>query len=121
MWDRVHNDPFRERRGSLLLQPAVLGFGRDEDGNVGAGLFPERQEYWHVLRFGLLQEYNIGIDVAADETESLAIEGPVKVPDAFGFEVGELLSRRTVEWLEPKRNGGDDETRTRDLCRDRAP
>src|SRR5260370_41646614 len=55
-----------------------------------------------VLRLGLLQEYNVGIGVAADESESLAIEGPVKVPDAFGFEVGDLLSRRTVERLEPE-------------------
>jgi len=32
---------------SLLLQPRVLGFGIFEDGDVGVGVFPEREEIWY--------------------------------------------------------------------------
>jgi len=54
------------------------------------------------LRFGFLQEHNIGICVAADHTQLAAVERPVKVPDLFRFEIGDLLSRRAVKWLEPE-------------------
>jgi hypothetical protein len=40
--------------------------------------------------------------VAADHAQLAAIERPVKVGDLFGCEVGELLSRRTVERLKPE-------------------
>jgi len=66
------------------------------------GVFPEREEYWHVLWFGFLQEDDVGIGVAADQTELGAVERPVKVNDLLRFEVGELLSRGTVERLEPE-------------------
>jgi hypothetical protein len=49
-----------------------------------------------------LQEYYIEIIVAADHTQLAAVERPVKVTDVFRFEVGDLLSWRTVEWLEPE-------------------
>jgi len=40
--------------------------------------------------------------VAADQAKFLAVERPVKVPNVFRFEVGDLLSRRTVEGLKPE-------------------
>jgi hypothetical protein len=49
-----------------------------------------------------LQEYNIGLGVAANHTQLATVEGPVKVHDAFRFEVGDLLSRRAIERLEPE-------------------
>ena len=44
------------------------------------------------LRLGLLQEHDIGIGVAADHPELVAVGGPAKVEDAFGLEVGDLFS-----------------------------
>jgi hypothetical protein len=40
--------------------------------------------------------------VAADQAQPAAVERPVKVPDAFRFEVGDLLPRRIVERLKPE-------------------
>lgn len=40
--------------------------------------------------------------MAADDGELLAIEGEVEVPDELGFEVGQLLTRRSVEILQPE-------------------
>src|SRR5580692_2273446 len=55
-----------------------------------------------VLRFGLLQQHNIGIGVAANQPQLAAVERPVKVGDLFRFKVGDLPSRRTVERLQPE-------------------
>jgi hypothetical protein len=55
-----------------------------------------------VLRFGFLQEHNIGIGMAADYAQLTTVERPVKVGDVFRFEVRDLLSRCTVEGLEPE-------------------
>src|SRR5580658_5687533 len=54
------------------------------------------------LRFRLFEEHDIGVGVAADEAKFLAVERPVKVPNVFRFEVGDLLSRRTIEGLKPE-------------------
>ncbi len=40
--------------------------------------------------------------MAADQSQLGAIERPVKVEDVFRFKVGDLLSRRAVERLEPQ-------------------
>lgn len=40
--------------------------------------------------------------MAADHAQLGAVERPAKVGDLFRFEVGDLLSRRTVERLEPE-------------------
>src|ERR1035438_8220442 len=42
------------------------------------------------------------MDVAADQPQLAAVERPVKLRDVFRLEVGDLLSRRTVERLEPE-------------------
>ncbi len=55
-----------------------------------------------VLRFGLLQEHNIGIGMAPDQPQLAAVERPVKVGDLFRFKVRDLPSRRTVERLQPE-------------------
>ena len=59
-----------------------------------------------VLRFGFLQEHNIGIGMAADYAQLTTVERPVKVGDVFRFEVRDLLSRCTVEGLEPDQHPG---------------
>jgi hypothetical protein len=62
-------------------------------GMSGSASFQSLTNTWHILRFGLLQEYNIGIGVAANQTQLAAVERPVKVLDLFRLEVGDLLSR----------------------------
>ena len=47
-------------------------------------------------------QHHIGLAVAADDGKSFAIEGEVEVADEFGFEVGDLLTGRSVEILEPE-------------------
>ena len=40
--------------------------------------------------------------MATDDTQFSAVERPVKIPDVFRCEVGNLLSRRTVQRLKPE-------------------
>jgi hypothetical protein len=47
-------------------------------------------------------EDDVGLPVAADDGQLLAVIGVVEVADEFRLEVGELLSRRTVKILEPE-------------------
>lgn len=89
----------RERRGKTVSQQrhlsnfvyaALASFAID----IGFAVSPRREEDWlHVLRFGLLQEHNVGVSMAANETEPLAIERPMKVGDVFRLEVGDRHSR----------------------------
>ena len=47
------------------------------------------------------QDY-VGFAVAADDGELLAVVGVVEIADVLRLEVGKLLSRRTVEMLQPE-------------------
>jgi hypothetical protein len=81
---------------------SVLRFGFPRDGMSESASFGESGRLTHILRFRLLQQYNIGIGVAADQAQLAAVERPVKVVDFFRFEVGDLFSRRAVERLQPE-------------------
>ena len=54
------------------------------------------------LWLGLLQQHDVRIRVAAKHAQLAAVERPVKVLDPFRLEVRDLLSRRTVERLQPE-------------------
>ena len=54
------------------------------------------------LGLGFFQQYDVGVGVAAEHGEFAAVEGPVDLVDAFGFEVGDLLARGAIERLEPE-------------------
>src|SRR5690349_9142021 len=45
---------------------------------------------------------DVGFPVAADDGELLAIIGVVEIADEFRLEVGELLSGRTIQMLQPQ-------------------
>src|SRR5271169_759503 len=71
-------------------------------GMSGSASFQRVTKPRHVLQFGLFEQHNIRIGVAADQAELAAIERPVEIDDLFRFEVSDLLSRRTVKRLEPE-------------------
>jgi hypothetical protein len=48
-----------------------------------------------------LQKDDVGIGVATQETETLAIRRPVKREDLLRIKFGDLAAGRTVNWLNP--------------------
>ena len=53
------------------------------------------------LGLGFLQQNDIGIGVAAEKAETLAIRGPVELEDAFRIEMGDLMSGTPIDGLNP--------------------
>lgn len=47
-------------------------------------------------------EHHVGFPVAADDGELFAVEGEIEVADELGFEIGQLLTGRSVEILQPE-------------------
>src|ERR1700746_3188010 len=54
------------------------------------------------LRLGFLQQHHVGIDMAAQNAERLAIRRTMELKNLFGVEVGDLTARRAIERLNPE-------------------
>ena len=46
-----------------------------------------------------MQQNDVGIGVAAEDAETLAIRGPVELEDALGIEAGDLMSGTPIDGL----------------------
>ena len=53
------------------------------------------------LGLGFLQKDDVGIGVATQDAETLAIRRPVKREDLLRIKFGDLAAGRTVNWLNP--------------------
>src|ERR1700691_251719 len=56
----------------------------------------------HLLALRVANQDHIGVVVTANYGQLLAIKRPVKVPDAFGGEIGNVPAFGTVERLQPQ-------------------
>src|SRR5579872_3983734 len=54
------------------------------------------------LLLRVADQHDIGLAVATDDGELLTVIRVVEIADEFGLEVGELLSRRTIQMLQPE-------------------
>jgi hypothetical protein len=75
----------------LLLQFGVLRLGFFQDGDVGRWRRKSGNGCtWESLGLGFLQKDDIGIGVATQDAETLAIRRPVKREDLLRIKLGDL-------------------------------